>query len=110
MIHDEIFAVVNAESVGPVRGFLAGLLAGIISGTNAQIANDYVVRSGKNEGVATALGLLDTDAVSGRGLAGDCDMGFADSEALGFDQPPHAKDPRARALGLKIREPYITIA
>src|SRR6185503_3147940 len=92
MVDDEVVAVIDAEA-------LAAEFAGVVSGANAQEAKDNVMGSGKREGFAIALGLLDADALTGSGLTSEGDVGFPDHQAPGLDHTADAEDHCARAFG-----------
>ena len=92
MVHDEVVAVGSAEALGAE-------LARVISRTDTQEADDHVMRRQDREGVPAALVLLDADAVTGRRLARNGQVGLADYQPLGFNQTANTKDHRAGASG-----------
>src|SRR5947208_6686328 len=92
MVNNEIVAVGSAEALGSE-------LASVISRADAEEADDDVVRSRQFEGRAVAFGFLDADAVTGRRLAGNGQVGFANYQSPGFNQSANTKDHRAGAFG-----------
>jgi hypothetical protein len=92
MVNNEIVAVGSAEAFGSE-------LASVISRADAQKADDDVVRSRQFQGSAVAFGFLDADAVTGRRLACNGQVGFADYQPPGFNQAADTKDHRAGAFG-----------
>ena len=94
MVNDEVVAVGSAEAFAE--------LTGVISRADTQEADDDVVRSRQFEGSAVAFGFLDADAVTGRRLACNGQVGFADYQPLVSIKPPTRK--------ITVRGPLVSIA
>src|SRR5688572_20198769 len=94
MVNNEVVAVGSAEALGSE-------LASVISRSEAQKADDDVVRSRQFNGRTVAFSFLNADAVAGRRLASDRDVGFADCKTFRFDNAANPKDHRARAFRLE---------